>query len=139
MLQAKVGSGDVDSAKRIAKSQAILESEHDGLRAPMADRVSDTRWKPALRDVPEDQVIADVKAEILQPVIVEVMQIKANAAMFNYTLVGNAGQHRAEFSGETCRAGTRTPGTIVDAQRQKPARHRQQRHQGRWRRARASY
>lgn len=40
----------------------------------------------ALRDIPQDQVITD--KTILQPLIVEVMQIKANAAMFGYTLVG---------------------------------------------------
>lgn len=83
LLQAKVGSGDVDSAK-VEKSQAILEKNTTDF-VPMATAFLDA-LEQALRDIPQDQVITD--KTILQPLIVEVMQIKANAAMFGYTLVG---------------------------------------------------
>lgn len=83
LLQAKVGSGDVDSAK-VEKSQAILEKNTTDF-VPMATAFLDA-LEQALKDTPQDQVITD--KTILQPVIVEVMQIKANAAMFGYTLVG---------------------------------------------------
>ncbi len=82
MLQAKVGSGEIDE-KRIIKSQAIIESDKTDF-APMAEEYL-TRLEAALAQIPENP--AHVKREI-QPVIVEIMQIKANAAMFNYHLVG---------------------------------------------------
>lgn len=79
-----MGSGDVDSAK-VEKSQALLEKNTTDF-VPMATAFLDA-LEQALQDTPRDQVITD--KTILQPVIVEVMQIKANAAMFGYTLVGN--------------------------------------------------
>lgn len=79
-----MGSGDVDSAK-VEKSQALLEKNTTDF-VPMATAFLDA-LEHALQDTPRDQVITD--KTILQPVIVEVMQIKANAAMFGYTLVGN--------------------------------------------------
>jgi len=82
MLQAKVGSGDLDE-KKIAKSQAVIESDKTDF-APMAQGFFDN-LEQALNAIPETP--ADVKAAI-QPVIVEIMQIKANASMFNYNLVG---------------------------------------------------
>ncbi len=78
-----MGSGDVDSAK-VEKSQALLEKNTTDF-VPMATAFLDA-LEQALQDTPRDQVITD--KTILQPVIVEVMQIKANAAMFGYTLVG---------------------------------------------------
>ena len=82
LLQAKVGSGNIDD-ERISKSQAIIESDTTDF-APLAREFLDQLEK-ALALVPKEP--EDVKKSI-QPVIVEIMQIKANAAMFNYNLVG---------------------------------------------------
>lgn len=82
MLQAKVGSGDLDE-KKIAKSQSVIESDQTDF-APMAHGFFDN-LETALNAIPPNP--ADTKAAI-QPVIVEIMQIKANASMFNYNLVG---------------------------------------------------
>lgn len=82
LLQAKVGSGDIDDTK-ISQSQAVLDSDITDF-APLAHEILD-RMQAALGRVPAQP--AFVKQEI-QPVIVEVMQIKGNAAMFHYNLVG---------------------------------------------------
>ncbi len=82
LLQAKVGSGNIDD-ERISKSQTIIETDSTDF-APMAREFLDQLEK-ALALVPNEP--ADVKKSI-QPVIVEIMQIKANAAMFNYGLMG---------------------------------------------------
>ena len=82
MLQAKFGSGNIDG-KYIEQSQTLIESDKTDL-APMAYEYLE-RLETALAHIPEKP--ANIKAAI-QPVIVEVMQIKANAAMFNYGLIG---------------------------------------------------
>lgn len=83
MLQAKVGSGDIDK-ERISKSQSVIESNKVDF-APLARQFLE-ELNAALLAVPESP--SDIKAAI-QPVIESVMQIKGNAAMFNYTLVGS--------------------------------------------------
>lgn len=82
MLQAKVGSGDIDK-DRIEKSQTVIAGNKVDF-VPMA-REFLGQLESALRAVPEQP--QDIKKS-LQPVIEAVMQIKGNAAMFNYTLVG---------------------------------------------------
>lgn len=82
MLQAKVGTGDVDE-KKVARSQAVIESDKTDF-VPMAHEFFDNLER-ALQAVPQKP--ENVK-QAIQPVIVEIMQIKANASMFNYTLVG---------------------------------------------------
>lgn len=83
LLQAKVGTGEIDET-RIAKSQAVLEGDRTDF-APMAREFLD-RLEQALQAVPDQP--QNIKV-VIQPVIVEIMQIKANAAMFNYGLVGS--------------------------------------------------
>ncbi|QQG36288.1 MAG: hypothetical protein HYS17_00400 [Micavibrio aeruginosavorus] len=83
MLQAKVGSGDIDK-ERIAKSQSVIESNKVDF-VPLARQFLE-ELDNALQAVPEAP--QDIKTAI-QPVIESVMQIKGNAAMFNYTLVGS--------------------------------------------------
>lgn len=82
LLQAKVGSGNIDD-ERISKSQTIIESDSTDF-APMAQEFLNQLEK-ALTLVPKEPT--NVKKSI-QPIIVEIMQIKANAAMFNYNLMG---------------------------------------------------
>lgn len=82
ILQSKVGSGDVDEA-RIAKSQTIIEADNTDF-VPMATQFLD-QLEQALAAMPADP---EDPREAMQPVIVEIMQIKANAAMFGYNLVG---------------------------------------------------
>ena len=82
MLQAKVGSGSIDE-KRIEQSQALIDSDKTDF-APMASEYLG-RLETALANIPEEP--ANVKIAI-QPIIVEIMQLKANAAMFSYGLVG---------------------------------------------------
>jgi hypothetical protein len=82
LLQSKVGSGNIDD-ERISKSQAVIESDQTDF-APLAHEFLNQLEK-ALTLVPKEP--EDVKKSI-QPVIVEIMQIKANAAMFNYNLMG---------------------------------------------------
>lgn len=108
LLQAKVGSGDVDE-KKIAKSQAVIESDKTDF-APMAREYFD-RLQQALEAVPEEP--DDVKASI-QPVIVEIMQIKANASMFNYNLVGALASIVLNFL-ENLNSWDKDTHTIVDA------------------------
>ena len=69
------------------------------------------RLEAALAQIPENP--AHVKKEI-QPVIVEIMQIKANAAMFNYSLVGTLASIVLNFL-ENLQTWDKDAFTIVDA------------------------
>ncbi len=108
LLQAKVGSGDIDD-KRIGKSQTILDSDSTDF-APMAHEILD-RLEEALKNVPASPT--NIKAAI-QPVTVEVMQIKGNAAMFSYDLVGNLANIVLNFL-ENLESWDADAHTIVDA------------------------
>ncbi len=80
LLQAKVGSGNIDET-RILQSQAVIESDQTDF-APLAREFLD-RLETALAQMPPE---ADDIRKIIQPIIIEIMQIKANAAMFHYNL-----------------------------------------------------
>ena len=108
MLQAKVGSGEIDE-KRVAKSQTIIESDKTDF-APMAHDLLDALEK-ALAAVPPEPT--NVK-QAIQPVIVEIMQIKANASMFSYGLVGSLAGIVLNFL-ENLQSWDKDTFTIVDA------------------------
>ena len=108
ILQAKVGSGDIDDNK-ISKSQTVLDSDSTDF-APIAHDILD-RLETALKNVPTAP--DDVK-QAIQPVIVEVMQIKGNAAMFSYDLVGDLASIVLNFL-ETLENWDNDAHTIVDA------------------------
>lgn len=83
LLQAKVGMGPVDE-KLVQKSQDLIDNNKVDF-APMAKEYLDSLAKSigqARKKEKDDK-------EILQDMIDPVMQIKANATMFNYDLVGN--------------------------------------------------
>lgn len=108
ILQAKVGSGDIDDGK-IGKSQSVIDSDTTDF-APMAHDILG-RLEKALHNVPSAP--ADTKKAI-QPVIVEVMQIKGNASMFRYNLVGNLANIVLNFL-ENLESWDNDAHTIVDA------------------------
>lgn len=82
ILQAKVGSGEMDNEK-ISKSQTLLDADKTDF-VPIAHEII-KRLETALQNVPATPV--NIK-QAIQPVTVEAMQIKGNAAMFHYKLVG---------------------------------------------------
>lgn len=86
ILQAKVGSGEIQD-ERIRKSQALIDQNRTDF-VPMAEEYL-TRLEKALHATPVDEIHdrAHVK-KIIAPIVVEVMQLKANAGMFHYTLIG---------------------------------------------------
>lgn len=108
LLQAKVGTGEVDE-KKVIQSQSIIEKNQTDF-APMAHEFLD-QLDQTLASVPENP--ANVK-ESIQPVIIAVMQIKANAGMFNYTLVGSLAGIVLNFL-ENLRSWDKDCHTIVDA------------------------
>ena len=108
ILQAKVGSGDIDDNK-ISKSQTVLDSDKTDF-APIAHEILD-RLETALQKVP---ATPDNIKQAIQPVIVEVMQIKGNAAMFSYNLVGNLANIVLNFL-ENLESWDGDAHTIVDA------------------------
>ena len=83
ILQAKVGSGPLDE-EVVAKCQVVMdETKVDFM--PLALEYLDTLEKK----VEEARKSKDTTEETIQSLINPIMQIKANAAMFNYPLIGN--------------------------------------------------
>ena len=83
LLQAKVGSGPVDE-KLIEKSQKLIENAGVDF-IPMA-REYIAQLEQSIAAAKEKDKNDDA---ILQDMTTAVMQLKANATMFNYALVGN--------------------------------------------------
>lgn len=83
LLQAKVGLGPVDP-KLIEKSQALIDKNEVDFQPLAAEYIE--ALELALSDAKKGE---KEDSQILQDFIEPVMQIKANAKMFNYELVGN--------------------------------------------------
>lgn len=83
LLQQKVGMGPVD-AKLIKRSQKLIENNEIDF-VPMAQEYLDL-LEQAIKDAKENK---HDDQKILQDMIDPVMQLKANAAMFDYALVGS--------------------------------------------------
>jgi len=83
LLQGKVGRGPVDETK-VARSQKLIDNNQVDF-APMAKEYLD-ELALAINAAREGEKDAE---EIISSIITPVMQLKANAGMFNYTLVGN--------------------------------------------------
>ena len=83
LLQAKIGTGEVDP-EVIEKSQKVIDENKVDF-APMAEE-----YIAALQSCIEDaQKKKKSDQDILEHMIEPVMQIKANAKMFDYELIGN--------------------------------------------------
>ena len=108
MLQAKVGMGPIDE-KLVEKSQKLIENNKVDF-APMAKEYLDAleaTIKEAREGKKDDQTL-------LQESIEPVMQLKANAAMFDYVLVGNLANIMMNFL-ETVEAVDKDVIDIADA------------------------
>ncbi len=83
LLQAKVGTGNIDD-KLVAKSQRLIDENKVDF-APMAREYLGQLEASLAAARAGDQSTARIKQSMIEPV----MQVKANAAMFDYPLVGN--------------------------------------------------
>lgn len=108
LLQAKVGTGEVDE-KKVALSQKVIEKDGTDF-APMANEFLD-QLDLALSQVQSNP--SELKTS-LQPVIAAIMQIKGNAGMFNYTLVGSLAGIVLNFL-ETLNTWDKDAHTIIEA------------------------
>lgn len=83
LLQAKVGSGDV-APEKVAKMQSVMDNNKTDY-APMANEHLD-RLALAISRARKGP---DGGMDMIDAMIEPVMQLKGNASMFNYPLVGN--------------------------------------------------
>ena len=91
MLQSKVGTGTVDQ-KKIEKSQSLIDQGTADFKPLAEDYLN--RLEIAI-DNAEQKTKED--ADLIQDLIEPVMQIKANAAMFDYRLVSNLASIMLDF------------------------------------------
>ena len=108
MLQAKIGSGPLD-AKKVEACQKVMD-ENTVDFAPLAkqylDKLADAIQKARSGEIDLDQAVA----EMTQPV----MELKANAAIFKYNLIGNLANVMLSFL-EAVKQIDKTVIEIVDA------------------------
>lgn len=108
ILQAKVGSGPLDN-KVVEKCQQVIDN-NDVDFAPLAKEFLDKLAEAIMRAQRDNENTREIIQEMSQPV----MQLKANAALFKYDLIGKLANVMLSFL-ESVRAIDKTVIEIVDA------------------------
>ena len=107
-LQAKVGSGPLD-AKKVEECQKVMDNNTVDF-APMATEILD-RLNKAIENAREGNIeLEQAVQDMTQPV----MELKANAAIFRYDLIGNLANVMLSFL-ESVKTMDKTAIEIVNA------------------------